>query len=286
MKIYRDINSLKLAIMEIKQNSQTIGFVPTMGFLHKGHISLIEGSKNNNNNTVVSIFVNPLQFGLGEDYEKYPRDEQMDLSILRQNKVDVVFLPTSEEMYRDTHFTKISVKTLTEVLCGLKRPGHFDGVCTVIAKFLNIIRPDNVYFGLKDYQQYIVVKKMVADLNFDVNIVGMSIIRDNDGLALSSRNSYLSDEERQSALSLSKSFSIVENFLREGCFISSDIKKAIYYFIASHKHTRIDYIEIVDVETLKNIDHIKTPFLLALAVFVGKTRLIDNKIFDLKNYKY
>jgi pantoate--beta-alanine ligase len=286
MKVCRKILEVKKELKELKQKQKSIGYVPTMGFIHDGHTSLVKKARQVNDIVIVSIFVNPLQFGENEDYNRYPRNEKKDLEILNANKVDIVFLPEAQEMYDLNFLTKITVAKLSNVLCGKSRPGHFDGVCTVLAKFFHIIEPEKAYFGLKDYQQYIIVKKMVNDLNFNISIEGLPIVRDSDGLALSSRNIYLSPEERKTALCLYKSFTIVEELLNKGITSPTTIKDSIAEYIGSFKSTKIDYIEIVDPETLEPLDTLlNKPFLVALAIFVGNTRLIDNKIFTIEHHQ-
>lgn len=284
MILCRKIDEVKDIIKEVKKQHKSLGFVPTMGYIHEGHISLVKKALEENDVVIASIFVNPLQFGPNEDFDKYPRDEKKDIKILNANNVDILFLPENNEMYGNNFLTKISVDRLSNVLCGRSRPGHFDGVCTVLSKLFHIIEPDRAYFGLKDYQQYIIVKKMVSDLNFNITIVGLPIVRDSNGLAISSRNIYLSPENREIALCLNKSFNIVENLLKNGITKPTIIKNKINEYILGFKNTRIDYIEIVDIETLEPLDELKENFLLALAVFVGNTRLIDNRIFSLKSY--
>ncbi|MGA1862797.1 pantoate--beta-alanine ligase [Deferribacter thermophilus] len=280
MQIVNSKAEMKKISQDFKNNGYKIGFVPTMGYLHEGHLSLVRQAKKENDKVVVSIFVNPLQFGPNEDLDKYPRDLERDKAILEKEGVDVLFYPSVEEMYPKDFLTKVSVGKITEVLCGASRPGHFDGVCTVVTKLFNIVKPDNAYFGKKDYQQLKVIERFVKDLDMDVNIVGMPIVRESDGLAMSSRNVYLNEEERKSALSLNRSFKIVEDALAEGVRSAGEIKKRVIDFISSHPYTKIDYVEIVDPESLEKVEDIKDKFLLALAVFVGKARLIDNNIFE------
>ncbi len=284
MILCRKIDEVKNILKNLKKQCKSVGFVPTMGYIHEGHISLVKKALEENDVVIASIFVNPLQFGPNEDFAKYPRNEKRDLAILDSNNVDIVFLPENDEMYGNNFLTKIRVDKLSDVLCGKSRPGHFDGVCTVLSKLFHIIEPDRAYFGLKDYQQYIIVKKMVSDLNFNIKIVGLPIVRDDDGLAISSRNIYLSPENRKTALCLNKSFNIVENLLKNGILEPSIIKNKIKEYILGFKNTRVDYIEIVDTETLEPLNEFKENFLLALAVFIGNTRLIDNRIFSLKSY--
>jgi len=281
MKVINKISDTKSEIKKLKSSGKKIGFVPTMGFLHKGHISLVERSVSENDITVVSIFVNPAQFGKGEDLESYPRDYEKDCSLLKDAGTDILFYPDASEIYPEDFCTKVTLSGLTETLCGISRPTHFEGVSTVVAKLFNITTPDNAYFGSKDYQQLQVIKKMVKDLNMDVNIVGMPIIREEDGLALSSRNVYLKDEERESALSLSKSFELVQSLLDSGEKDASVIKNKIHEYIGSFPHTDIDYAEIVHPETLSDMEKADSSFVVALAVKVGRARLIDNRLFTI-----
>lgn len=281
MIIVDKINHLRNKIKEEKLKGKKIGFVPTMGYLHEGHLSLIRKAKSENDIVVCSIFVNPTQFGPNEDLDKYPRDFERDKSLLIKEKCDILFYPSTQEMYPNGFFTKVSLNILTDKLCGKSRPGHFDGVATVVTKLLNIVTPDNAYFGLKDYQQFLVIKRVVSDLNIDTNIVGCPIVREKDGLALSSRNVYLTEEQRESALSLNKSFRLVEQLLSNGVKDPNIIKKEIANYIEGFPFTKIDYVEIVHPETLENIEYITSNFLVALAVFVGEARLIDNKLFKI-----
>lgn len=280
MLIVNTVCEAKKILRDIKNSGKSIGFVPTMGYLHSGHISLVDQSKKDNDFTVVSIFVNPTQFGPNEDLDKYPRNFVRDEKLLRDAGVDMVFYPSVETMYPDGYATFVNVERVTDPLCGAKRPGHFRGVATIVCKLFNIVSPDKSYFGLKDYQQVIVIKRMVEDLNMDVDVVGMPIVRESDGLAMSSRNVYLSPDERLSALSLSRSFPLVEKKLKSGERRASVIIKDVEDFISSHPYSRIDYVEIVDKDSLEKLDFIDRPFLMAMAVFINKTRLIDNKIFE------
>jgi pantoate--beta-alanine ligase len=280
MKIFSKIADVKAEIKRIKASGKSVGFVPTMGFLHEGHMSLVQESVKNNDVTVVSIFVNPTQFGPTEDLAAYPRDFESDCALLKKNKTDIIFNPEPAEMYGEGFCTKVELSGITEVLCGITRPVHFAGVATVVTKLFNIVNPDRAYFGSKDYQQLQVIKLMVKDLNIDVEVVGMPIIREADGLALSSRNVYLNADERVSALALSGSFKVIESLLREGIEATETIKEKAAEFIEQHPHTRIDYIETVHPETLVSVDTAKADFVVALAVYVGKARLIDNRYFE------
>ena len=280
MKILHKIKDVRNFVKEEKGKNKLIGLVPTMGFLHQGHLELVNKSLVDNDLTIVSIFVNPAQFGPNEDFESYPRDFNQDVSLLRGKNVDCVFAPSVDEMYPENFATKVVVSGITETLCGARRPGHFEGVATVVTKLLNIADPDRAYFGMKDYQQLKVIERFVRDLNMSAEIKGIPIVREEDGLAVSSRNIYLSDDERKSALSLVKSFSVVQNLLDEGERDADVIRERVIDFISGFKYTNIDYVSIVEPETLKYLGFIEDKFLLALAVYVGKARLIDNKIFE------
>lgn len=282
MKIFSKIADIKAEIKKFKSSGLSVGFVPTMGFLHEGHISLVEKSVSENDVTVASIFVNPTQFGPTEDLAAYPRDFEKDCKMLESAKTDILFYPTPDEMYRDGFCTSVNLKGITDVLCGISRPVHFSGVATVVTKLFNIVSPDRAYFGEKDYQQLQVIKRMVQDLNMDVDVVGMPIIREADGLAKSSRNVYLNAEERVSALALSKSFAVVDEMLANGERDVETIKNAVADFIKSFSFTKVDYIELADTRTLQYLNRIEGDFVMALAVYVGKARLIDNKYFGVQ----
>lgn len=277
MKVYEKIADIKKVIAQWKKEGATIGFVPTMGYLHEGHGNLVEKSVLENQKTVVSIFVNPLQFGENEDFESYPRDFEKDKKMLENLKVDAVFYPPYDEMYGKKSLTTISVASMSEKLCGISRPIHFKGVTTVITKFFNIITPDNAYFGLKDFQQYSIIRKMCADLNFNTKVVGVPIVRGNGGLALSSRNVYLKKDEIASALSLSQSLNIAKELVDNNEKNSKIIIDTISKNILSQPSVKIDYIKIVNRDSLDDIDHVQVGgSAILLAVYVGKTRLIDN----------
>ncbi len=272
-----DISKMKEVIKGEKSRGKTVGFVPTMGYLHKGHVSLIRCSKKDNDITVVSIFVNPIQFGKNEDLDKYPRDLERDYYICKEEGVDYVFYPSYEEMYPEGYSTYVEVEDLTEGLCGAFRSGHFKGVTTVVNKLFNIVNPDRAYFGKKDYQQFKVIQKMVKDLNMDVEVIGCPLVREEDGLAMSSRNKYLSDEERKSALSLSKALFYGKELFEKGEKNPDVIKEEMKKIILSHPEVKkIQYIEIVHPETLKPKKILEKGDIIALAVYVGDTRLIDN----------
>ncbi len=255
---------------------KSIGFVPTMGYLHEGHKALIRESKVQNDVTVVSIYVNPTQFGPSEDYERYPRDLDRDMAICEELGVDVVFTPSDEEMYPEGFSTNVNVSCITEILEGEFRPGHFRGVATVVLKLLNIVQPDRAYFGEKDYQQLKVVQKMVKDLNLPIQIIPVETVREKDGLAFSSRNVYLSEEERDSALSIYKAFQLAQKMISEGKRQSEVLINAMEDLIRSHPHvTKIDYITITDPE-LSPVQEVREGDRILIALWVGGTRLIDN----------
>lgn len=281
MKIIKNIKELKYIINEWKREGNTIGFVPTMGYLHEGHESLIKKSVEENNKTIVSIFVNPIQFGPNEDLEKYPRDLEKDSILCEKNNVDIIFNPEVNEMYSNNFSTYVDINGLSDGLCGKSRPSHFRGVCTVVTKLLNIVAPNKAYFGEKDAQQLAIIKRIVSDLNIDTEIIGCPIIRESDGLAKSSRNTYLSKEEREAAIILSKSLNEAKKRLELGERNAKIIKGIIENEIIKEKLAKIDYVEVVDLLNLKEIDSIENDTLIAIAVFVGKTRLIDNFTFKI-----
>ncbi len=262
----------------LREKGDSIGFVPTMGFLHEGHLSLMRKAREENNTLIVSIFVNPTQFGPGEDLEDYPRDLDKDSDLCREVGTDILFFPSVEEMYPENFRTTVDVSGLTQVLCGRSRPTHFQGVTTVVAKLFSIVKPHRAYFGLKDYQHYRVISCMAEDLDMDLEVIGLPTVREPDGLAMSSRNKYLSDEERLSALSLSKSLAAADRMAREGIKEVKEIETGVREIIESESHTRIDYVEVVDPEELTHLDRINGRALLALAVHVGQARLIDNAL--------
>ncbi|EES50380.1 pantoate--beta-alanine ligase [Clostridium botulinum] len=277
----KEICEIRKVIKDWKKEELSIGYVPTMGFLHEGHESLIKRAVKENDKVVVSIFVNPTQFGPNEDYDSYPRDINKDLELCKNAGASIVFNPNPEEMYFDNNSTSIGVSSLTNVLCGLKRPGHFDGVCLVVSKFFNIITPDRAYFGQKDAQQVAVIKRMVRDLNMDIEIVPCPIIREEDGLAKSSRNTYLSQKERNAALILNRSLLKAKETLENGERKANIVKNIIKDSINSEQLAKIDYVELVDNNSLENIEFIDRDILVAIAVYIGKTRLIDNFTFSI-----
>ena len=282
MKIVNKVRQMQVLSDKFKKEGKKIAFVPTMGYFHKGHLSLMERGRELADILVISIFVNPIQFGPGEDFREYPRDLERDLSLAEGVGVDVAFIPEAEEMYPPDYQTYLEVTGLTQHLCGLFRPGHFRGVTTVVAKLFNIVKPDIALFGLKDYQQYIVIKRMVRDLNYDIEIVGCPIIREEDGLAMSSRNIYLTPEQRKSALCLYQGIKLAERLVREGQRDAKIIIKEVIDYIESKPYTQIDYVKICHPETLDDLEYLNDKALLALAVRVGKARLIDNTILEVR----
>jgi pantoate--beta-alanine ligase len=279
MKIVSTVNDVRSTVKEWKKNGLKVGLVPTMGFLHEGHLSLIKKAVAENDKVIVSVFVNPTQFGPNEDFEAYPRDLNKDAALCEEAGADLIFHPEPEEMYPDGFCSSVNMTGLTDALCGKSRPIHFQGVCTVVSKLFNIAAPDNAYFGEKDAQQLAIIKRMVKDLNFDIKITGCPIIREEDGLAKSSRNTYLNPEERQAALVLSKAVKCGRSLVEGGEKDSAVILKEMKSIIENEPLARIDYVEIVDMNTMKNIDKVKGDVLCAMAVYIGKTRLIDNFIY-------
>ncbi|MFT8313788.1 MAG: pantoate--beta-alanine ligase [Clostridium sp.] len=282
METVHTIQEARKIIKAWKRDGLTVALVPTMGFLHEGHESLVKKAASENDKVVVSIFVNPIQFGPNEDLEAYPRDLAKDKLVCENANADLIFNPSPEEMYFDNAVTSVTVKELTEGLCGSKRPVHFQGVCTVVSKLFNIVVPDRAYFGEKDAQQLAVIKRMVRDLNFDIDIVGCPIVREEDGLAKSSRNTYLSKDERKAAVVLNESLNLAKEALRSGEQYASKLAGIISKKISSEHLAKIDYIEIVDSLELKPVCKISSSILVAIAVYIGNTRLIDNFTWDIK----
>lgn len=276
MQIVTTINEVRTIVSEWKKQNLTVGFVPTMGYLHEGHQSLIAKSVSQNDKTVVSIFVNPMQFSPNEDLESYPRDLEKDAILCEKTGADLIFHPQPEEMYSNNFCSFVDMNGLTNNLCGKSRPIHFRGVCTVVSKLFNIVKPDKAYFGEKDAQQLAVIKQMVNDLNIDIKIIGCPIVREADGLAKSSRNTYLSDKERQAALILSKSLKYGKTLIENGERNSQKIIDKITEIINTEPLAVIDYISVVDSLTMENVKTIEKDVLVAIAVKIGKTRLIDN----------
>ena len=280
MKLVTSIDELRKEVKEWKKSGLTVGLVPTMGFLHEGHKSLIHRAVAENDKVVVSNFVNPSQFGPNEDYESYPRDQKKDFELCENEGAAIMFAPTPEEMYCDPK-AYVAINDLSEKLCGKTRPIHFKGVCTVVSKLFNIVTPDRAYFGQKDAQQLIIIKKMVKDLNFGIEIVGCPIIREADGLAKSSRNTYLNDEERKAALCLSKSIKKAKKLVAGGNVDAVSVVNEMKAVINEEKLAKIDYVEAVSEETLEPVEKLSKGNLVAMAVYIGKTRLIDNFIAEL-----
>lgn len=264
----------------VRQAGQRVGFVPTMGYLHAGHMSLVREARRCTDRCVVSIFVNPLQFGASEDLGRYPRDLARDRELLERESVDALYLPTEETMYPPGFQTTVSVAHVTEGLCGETRPGHFSGVATVVAKLFNAVKPHVAVFGEKDFQQLVTIRRMAADLDFDVEVVGAPTVRESDGLAMSSRNSYLSETERQAALCLSRAIRAAEGIVAGGESRTDRIVAEAKRVISAEPLARIDYVELVDPRTMRSSPEIHGPARLALAVFIGKTRLIDNAVLN------
>jgi len=259
-----------------RQEGKSIGFVPTMGYLHEGHLSLVRQARKENDVVVVSIFVNPTQFGPGEDYERYPRDLKGDMELLEPIGVEAVFVPSAGDMYPQGYRTFVEVEDITTRLCGASRPGHFRGVSTVCCKLFNIVRPHRAYFGKKDFQQYVVLRTMVRDLNMDLEIVPMPIVREPDGLAMSSRNAYLNDQERKAALCLYRSLKKAQELFSRGERQAGVIRAAVEKVVKAEPLATIDYVEVVDPDTFLPVDEVREGTLVALAVKVGPARLIDN----------
>ncbi len=276
MNILRSVAEMKAFSRERRAAGATIGLVPTMGYLHEGHLSLVRGCRANADVTVVSIFVNPAQFGPKEDLRSYPRDLERDVKMLEREGADVVFVPPDDAIYPAGYGTFVEVQGLQDKLCGRSRPGHFRGVCTIVLKLFNIVRPDVAFFGWKDAQQLIILQKMARDLDLDVRVEGLPLVRDADGLALSSRNSYLSAEERRAALVLSKGLREAEAMIRAGEKNARPIIAKLINTMGREPLARIDYLEIVSPDDLMPVERLEGGALVALAVYIGKTRLIDN----------
>ena len=281
MEVIYKISEIKKIIKQKKSEAKTIGFVPTMGALHDGHLSLIKKSVDEADYTVISIFVNPIQFAIGEDYEKYPRDLKKDIKLAKSVGVDLLFAPDAFDILGDNLLTYVDINKLSDNLCGLNRQGHFRGVCTIVAKLFNIVEPNKAFFGKKDIQQLYIIKKMVQDLNFDIDIVPCPILREKDGLAMSSRNVYLSKDERPDALIIYKSINNAIEIINNGETSSEIVINKIKNMINSKKSAKIDYVKIVN-QNMEDIIKISKHNILALAVYIGKTRLIDNHIIGEK----
>ena len=273
MKVIEKIDALKRLRQQL---AEPVGFVPTMGYFHEGHLTLVRQARAENPSVVVSIFVNPTQFGPHEDFNSYPRDPQRDLAMLEKEQVDIVFMPSVAEMYPPQFSSWVEVGKVTERLEGASRPGHFRGVTTVVAKLFNIVQPTKAYFGQKDAQQLVVIKKMVADLNMNLEIVAVPTVREPDGLAMSSRNTYLNPQERKSATVLYQALGLAQKLFSQGEKDAERLRQEMTALIQKQPLADIDYISIADVETLDELNTVKSPSLVSLAVKIGKTRLIDN----------
>ncbi len=276
MEIVADTRQMQEMARRWREQGLTIAFVPTMGYFHRGHLSLMEYGRKVGDKLAVSLFVNPTQFGPGEDLDRYPRDLERDAAMAREVGVDVLFTPTAEQMYPPGYQTYVTVEGVSGGLCGASRPGHFRGVATVVLKLFNLVMPHVAVFGEKDYQQLVVIRRMVADLNLPIQVVGRPIVREEDGLAMSSRNTYLSPEERRSALCLHRALQAARRLVSARKNQSEEILATVRQIISQTPHTRIDYLALVDPETLEEVDAVRGAARLALAVWVGTTRLIDN----------
>lgn len=279
MKIVSTVKEVREYVSAWKKEGNTVGFVPTMGYLHEGHMSLIDAARENGK-VVVSIFVNPIQFGPNEDLASYPRDLDHDAKMCEEHGVDLIFHPTVEEMYGDNFYSYVDMNVLTQELCGLTRPVHFRGVCTVVTKLFNIVAPDKAYFGQKDAQQLAIIRRMVKDLNMPLEIVGCPIVREADGLARSSRNTYLSEEERQAALVLSRAVFMAKEMAEQGERDAKKILSAMRAEIEKEPLAKIDYVKAVATCDMQQVEKIEGEVLIAIAVYIGKTRLIDNTIVN------
>ena len=280
MKVLRTIEELRNELKELRLQRKEISFVPTMGYLHEGHLSLLRYAKQNSDFCVVSIFVNPTQFGPNEDFNRYPRDEQRDLNLLEKENCDFVFIPSAQEMYGEDYQTYVKVRKYSEILEGEFRPTHFEGVTTVVIKLFNIVQPDFAVFGQKDAQQAFIIQKMVDDLNIPIRIDVLPIVRESDGLAMSSRNVYLFAEERKQALCLYNGIKLAEKLFNEGERSAKKLIESVKDFISQYPLAKIDYVEIVDKKNFNKVEALKdgSEYYLLLAVRIGNTRLIDNTI--------
>ena len=279
MKIVGTVKEVREQVKEWKKQGLSVGFVPTMGYLHEGHKSLMDAARKGNDKVVVSIFVNPMQFGPTEDLATYPRDLDHDAALCESAGVDLIFHPEAEEMYEKDFCSFVDMTGLTEGLCGKTRPIHFRGVCTVVNKLFNIVTPDHAYFGQKDGQQLAVIKRMVRDLNMDIEIVGCPIVREEDGLAKSSRNTYLSSEERKAALILSKTVALGKELAKTEKD-ANKVVEAMKKNIETEPLAKIDYVEAVDALSMEPVEKLEGACMLAMAVYIGKTRLIDNTLIN------
>jgi pantoate--beta-alanine ligase len=275
IKVIKSVKAMKDLSSGLRRKGRSIGFVPTMGYLHDGHLSLVKEARKQNDVVVVSIFVNPTQFGPREDLKKYPRNIKRDIALLSRSGVDLVFCPDAPDIYPEGYNTYIEVKDLSDKLCGASRPGHFKGVATVVAKLFNIVQPDAAYFGEKDHQQQVIIRRMAADLNMDVDIVSMPTVREKNGLAMSSRNSYLSKDGISRALVINRALKFAKTLAGSGVKSAARIKAAMSQLMKTSK-LKIDYISICDPQTLEEKKSVRGKTLIAVAAYIGKTRLIDN----------
>jgi len=280
MDVISSVRQMQDCAEQLRYSGKKIGFVPTMGYLHKGHLSLIQRGRQLCSAMVVSIFVNPAQFAPGEDFEAYPRDFNRDMALLKAEKVDILFHPDTRELYPEGFQTYVNLEKLPKHLCGLSRPVFFRGVATVVSKLFHTVKPHVALFGEKDYQQLMVIRRMVMDLNMDIQIVGCPTVREADGIAMSSRNAYLTAEQRPAALSLCRSLEKARQMISDGVSEAHRLIEAAKWIITSYPNTQIDYISICDPETLEEMEMVERPALMALAVKVGTTRLIDNTILN------
>lgn len=280
MNIVKTISEVRNEVKNWRKQGLSVGLVPTMGYLHEGHKSLIERACKENDKVVVSVFVNPTQFGPGEDLATYPRDIQRDAALCEDAGAALIFNPEPEEMYFDDFHTYVTMESLSDELCGKTRPIHFRGVCTVVSKLFHIVAPDRAYFGQKDAQQLAIIKRMVRDLNFDIEIVGCPIVREADGLAKSSRNTYLNPEERKAALVLSRAVRLGQELIQNGERNADVIVDKMKQLIEEEPLAKIDYVQAVDAISIQPVAEIKGTVLVAMAVYIGKTRLIDNFIYE------
>lgn len=280
MNIVKTISEVRNEVKNWRKQGLSVGLVPTMGYLHEGHKSLIDRACKENDKVVVSVFVNPTQFGPGEDLATYPRDIQRDAALCEDAGAALIFNPEPEEMYFDDSHTYVTMESLSDELCGKTRPIHFRGVCTVVSKLFHIVAPDRAYFGQKDAQQLAIIKRMVRDLNFDIEIVGCPIVREADGLAKSSRNTYLNPEERKAALVLSKAVGLGQELIQKGERNADVIVEKMKQLIEEEPLAKIDYVQAVDAISIQPVAEIKGTVLVAMAVYIGKTRLIDNFIYE------
>ncbi len=280
MNIVKTISEVRNEVKNWRKQGLSVGLVPTMGYLHEGHKSLIERACKENDKVVVSVFVNPTQFGPGEDLATYPRDIHRDAALCEDAGAALIFNPEPEEMYFDDFHTYVTMESLSDELCGKTRPIHFRGVCTVVSKLFHIVAPDRAYFGQKDAQQLAIIKRMVRDLNFDIEIVGCPIVREADGLAKSSRNTYLNPEERKAALVLSRAVRLGQELIQKGERNADVIVEKMKQLIEEEPLAKIDYVQAVDAISIQPVAEIKGTVLVAMAVYIGKTRLIDNFIYE------